>query len=245
VKVKVLLGAQMHFEVVLADEPVPAAGHGTREGPALVIVVHGACEVVKRRGLLEDPFTLPALAQANARIRVIIVRDGVGSLALGVYQAGQAEVGGADVVLEVGLGDEILPARVVGVEQCEVGDGVDVEGSAHVALAVVCCADVHCEVGLLGEGLGASKISARDILALCQRGPGVLALDVLLESRLTGAPSVTEWAIGVLLLDMGLKLRFRCEPYVQAAPVGTYRTWDDALRAEVTRHAMYSVFVLS
>lgn len=79
-------------------------------------------------------------------------------------------MGRANVVLEVGFGDEILPACVVGVEWGEVADVADIERPADVALAIMSCADVHCEVGFLSEGLGAPEIGAGDVLALREGG---------------------------------------------------------------------------
>lgn len=111
---------------------------------------------------------------------------------------------GANVVLEVGFGHKILSTGGVPVERPEVGGTADVKGTADVALAIVCSANMHCEVGLLGEGLGAAEIGAWDIFALRKGRARVLAFDVFLEGWLADASSVTERAVCVFLLDMGL-----------------------------------------
>lgn len=170
----------MHLEIVLPHELIPTTGHCAGDGSAFVIVVDGPREVVECRGLLEDPLPLPALSR-RVWILVVIIVGCAGPPTFGVYDAGETEVCGADVVFEVGFGDEVLAAGGLGVEEREVRGAADVKGSADVALAFVCGADVHCEVGFLGEGLGAAEIGAWDVLALRKRGTRMLALDMFLE----------------------------------------------------------------
>lgn len=86
--------------------------------------------------------------------------------------AGESEVLGAHVVLEVDFRDEVFAAAVEAVPDFELAGFTEVRLAADEALALVCRAHVDVEVVLLGEELLAAGIGAGDLLALGHGGRG-------------------------------------------------------------------------
>lgn len=73
----------------------------------------------------------------------------------------------------------------------------------------------------------------------------MLTLNVLFERLLTGASSVAERTISVLLFDMSLQLSICCEPNVHGTPIRIETPWDGAFSAVETWCAVYSFLVFA